>query len=164
MTRLRTYLGVLLLTLSGVAAADSCLIVGVSDGDTLKARCGTSGSYEQVTIRINEIDAPEKRQPYGQASKQSLSTLCYLSWADIRAVTQDRYRRTVASVQCRGRDVAMHQVTSGMAWVYTKYVNDPDLVVAETAARGQHRGLWADLKPVAPWEWRSERRGSTRRN
>lgn len=66
MPRLHRCLAPILLALSGAAWADTCLIVGVSDGDTLKARCGLSGAYEQVTIRINEIDAPEKGQPFGQ--------------------------------------------------------------------------------------------------
>jgi len=163
MPRLHHYLTPLLLSLARVASADTCLIVGVSDGDTLKARCGVSGAYEQITIRINEIDAPEKGQAYGQASKQALNALCYMAWADVKTITQDRYRRTIANVQCRGRDVAMHQVSGGMAWAYVKYLKDPELVTAETAARGQQRGLWADLRPVAPWVWRSERRGSTSR-
>jgi len=162
MPRLHRYVAPLLLALSEAAWADTCLIVGVSDGDTLKARCGVSGAYEQVTIRINEIDAPEKGQPFGQASKQALSSLCYLAWADIKTVTRDRYRRTVANVQCRGRDVAMHQVDSGMAWAYIKYLKDPELLAAERAARGKHRGLWADLNPVAPWDWRNDRRRSMR--
>ncbi|RYY19600.1 MAG: thermonuclease family protein, partial [Cytophagaceae bacterium] len=54
-----------------------CLVVGVSDGDTLKARCGQPGAYEQVTIRLAEIDAPEKSQPFGQRSKDHLSDLCF---------------------------------------------------------------------------------------
>ena len=36
-----------------------CLIVGVTDGDTLTARC----DQQTVKIRLAEIDAPEKAQP-----------------------------------------------------------------------------------------------------
>lgn len=160
MTFRLVHLAPLLLILAGTAAAEICLVVGVSDGDTLKARCGVSGAFEQVTVRINEIDAPEKGQPYGQASKQALSALCYEAFADIKAAAKDRYGRTVAKVQCRGRDVGTEQVQTGMAWAYRKYLRDPALVEAETIARSQHRGLWADLNPVAPWEWRSDRRRS----
>ena len=63
--------------LSTVHAAQQCLIVGVSDGDTLRARCGTPGAYEQVKIRLSEIDAPESKQAFGERSKQSLSDLCF---------------------------------------------------------------------------------------
>ena len=50
-----------------------CLVVGIVDGDTLKARC----EGNQVTIRLAEIHAPEKRQPFNKESKQSLSDLCF---------------------------------------------------------------------------------------
>ncbi len=48
-------------------------VVGVSDGDTVTLLM----SGHQVRVRLAEIDAPEKRQPYGQRSKQSLSELVY---------------------------------------------------------------------------------------
>jgi endonuclease YncB( thermonuclease family) len=40
---------------------------------------------------LAEIDAPEKRQAFGQRTKQSLSNLCYGKLAVITAATQDRY-------------------------------------------------------------------------
>ena len=64
----------------------------------MKALCNN----EQVTIRLAEIDAPEKRQAFNQESKQSLSDLCFNKKAKITAQTQDRYRRTIAHVNCDG--------------------------------------------------------------
>ena len=43
------------------AALLLCLVVGITDGDTIKARCDDV----QVNIRLAEIDAPEKAQPWG---------------------------------------------------------------------------------------------------
>ncbi len=37
----------------------------------------------------------------------------------------DRYGRTVARVECRGKDANADQVRSGMAWAYTQYQSDP---------------------------------------
>ena len=37
-----------------------CLVVGVTDGDTLTARCGTE-PRQTLTIRLAEIDAPDER-------------------------------------------------------------------------------------------------------
>lgn len=48
-----------------LATALLCLVVGISDGDTLTARCGQPGAYEQVKIRLAGIDAPESKQPFG---------------------------------------------------------------------------------------------------
>lgn len=70
-----------------LGALTLCLVVAVSDGDTIKVRCGEPDAYEQVTIRLAEIDAPEKGQPFGQRSKASLSDLCFGSQAAIRPLT-----------------------------------------------------------------------------
>jgi endonuclease YncB( thermonuclease family) len=50
-----------------------CLVVGISDGDTLTARCGQPGAYEQMKIRLASIDVSELRWSFSQRSKQSLS-------------------------------------------------------------------------------------------
>lgn len=139
-----------------------CLVIAVSDGDTLKARCGEPGAYEQITIRLAEIDAPEKQQPFGQRSKESLSDLCFGKTAEIRPSTRDRYGRTVAHVTCAGSDANAAQVRAGMAWSYTKYQTDPLFPQLERQARAGRVGLWRDAEPVAPWEWRAERRAAGR--
>jgi endonuclease YncB( thermonuclease family) len=46
-------------------------VVGVSDGDILTVLV----SGHQTKVRLAEIDAPEKGQPFGERSKQSLSDL-----------------------------------------------------------------------------------------
>ena len=135
-------------------AQQSCLVVGITDGDTLKARCGAPGAYEQVTVRISEIDAPEKAQPFGERSKQSLSDLCFQTQAIISSTKTDRYGRTVARVECNGKDVALHQAEHGMAWWYVKYGTDQAVRVAEQEARAARAGLWADAAPTPPWEYR----------
>ena len=58
-------------------AAALCLVVGIQDGDTLTARCSDAGDDITVKVRLAEIDAPEKRQPWGMQSKQGLSALCF---------------------------------------------------------------------------------------
>ena len=47
-------------------------VVGVADGDTLTV---LDVGRQQIKVRLAEIDAPEKKQPYGQRSKQALSDL-----------------------------------------------------------------------------------------
>lgn len=135
-----------------------CLVVAVADGDTLTVRCGAPGAYEQVKIRLAEIDAPEKKQAYGQRSKQNLSDLCFQQQATITPRTNDRYGRTVARVQCQGEDANAVMVKAGMAWAYTKYLTDPEIKRLEVQARAARVGLWADADPVPPWE---SRRGKT---
>jgi len=57
---------VLLATITAHAAEpSSCLVVGVTDGDTITACCGNLGAYEQIRVWLAAIDAPEKEQPFG---------------------------------------------------------------------------------------------------
>lgn len=131
-----------------------CLVVAISDGDTIKARCGEPGAYEQITIRISAIDAPEKAQPFGQVSRQHLARLCFQQQATIKTRSRDRYARTVADVECRWKDADAAQVQAGLAWAYERYskgYDAPRPLQSEVRATGP--GLWS-VEAVAPWNWR----------
>lgn len=144
-----------------IEAALLCLVVGISDGDTIKVRCS---DRPQMIVRLAEIDAPEKAQPFGRRSRETLSTLCFGKQAEIRPSTRDRYGRTVARVICAGTDANAAMVRAGMAWAYTRYLTDPQIRAMEVVARRERLGLWADAHPVPPWEWRkgNEKTASTR--
>jgi endonuclease YncB( thermonuclease family) len=141
-----------------------CLVVAITDGDTIKVRCGQQGAYEQVVIRLSEIDAPEKKQSFGSRSKDALGALCYEAMATIKPQTKDRYGRTIARVECKGKDANSEMVRQGMAWAYTKYQTDPLFPQLEAQARARHVGLWVDLgsaaPPVEPWLWRKQAKGA----
>lgn len=104
-------------------------------------------------MRIAQIDAPEKRQAFGNRSRQALADLCFQQPAAISRTSKDRYGRTVADVACRGQDVGQHMVRGGWAWVYDRYVIDRSLYTLQDAARAARVGLWA-AEAVPPWEWR----------
>lgn len=137
-----------------ISAAIIAIVVSVSDGDTLTVR---PDGGDQMKIRVAEIDAPESRQPFGAASKRSLSELCFRVRAEIRPQKTDRYGRTVARVTCRGEDASAYQVRTGMAWVFDRYVTDRSLYQLQDQARAVGRGLWSEPAPVPPWEWRRKR-------
>lgn len=137
------------------AAALLCLVVAISDGDTLTARCGTPGRYQQLTVRIAAIDAPERKQAFGQKSRQHLAQMCFKRQATLQPIEEDSYGRTVANVRCGGADVATAQVTAGLAWVYTPYADrHPHLAPLQRQAQSAHLGLWAQRRPLAPWRYR----------
>ena len=145
-----------------------CLVVGVADGDTLTVRCGNPNQYRQVKIRLADIDSPEKKQPYGERSRQALVKMCHKKLALIEPQSRDRYGRTVGRVKCGvkkvnhsylgGIDVNTEQVRTGMAWGYSKYVTRMSLFNLHKEAQRAKRGLWADKKPIAPWVWREAKR------
>lgn len=133
-----------------------CLVVAISDGDTLKVRCGELGEYEQITIRISAIDAPEKSQDFGNVSRQHLAYLCFQQVATITPKGSDRYKRTIADVECQGEDAGQEQIRAGLAWYYVKYGKGYEhLAQIEQRARSDGRGLWS-VQAVSPWEWRRE--------
>jgi micrococcal nuclease len=137
-----------------------CTVVGISDGDTLTARCLTHSMEQDAKpatykVRLAEIDAPEKGQPYGQVSKLHLATLCFAKQAEIIPKTTDRYGRIVARVVCAGTDASTTQVSTGMAWVFERYADSRSpLYAAQRNAQSQRRGLWSESTAVPPWDWR----------
>lgn len=141
-----------------MAAELSGLVVGVSDGDTIKV---LDDSRQQRTIRLMGIDAPEKAQAYGQRSKQSLSDLVYGQRVLVEWSKRDKYGRTVGKVLTQnGKDVCLEQIARGMAWHYKQYVGEQSAddrgqyANTEKAARDSKIGLWQDEAPVPPWVWR----------
>lgn len=141
----------LALVLSYPAWADfTGYVVGVADGDTITVL----RDNVQVKVRLAEIDAPEKAQAFGNKSKQALSALVHGKTVLVVEQGHDRYRRTIGRVFQDKVDVSAEQVKRGMAWVYRKYSKDVSLLPLENEARAQGLGLWADIEPVPPWEWR----------
>lgn len=131
-------------------------VVAIADGDTLTVLVGD----DQHKIRLSGIDTPERRQPFGQRAKQSLSDLAYGRSVSVDWSKRDRYGRIVGKVLADGDDVNLEQVRRGLAWWYRKYLLEqaPEdrerYAKAEHEARGARRGLWADLEPIPPWDWR----------
>ena len=88
-----------------------------------------------------------------------LAQLCFRQKARLQPLTRDDYGRTVANVQCAGKDVAAAQVAAGMAWVYTPYAQQhPQLQPLQQRARSQRLGLWSQKRPLAPWTYRQRHR------
>ena len=102
--------------LSLIAAA--IVFVGAPDGDTRTVRDGNT----KTILRLAEIDAPERTQPYSQVSRRNLVALCKDAKAiEVQPVSLDRYGRTVAHVHCDGVHVNWRQVQDGLAWCFHKY-------------------------------------------
>lgn len=135
-------------------------VVGISDGDTLTV---VDGSFQQYKIRLAGIDAPEKKQPYGNVSRQSLRDMCFRKQVRVTWSKQDRYGRIIGKVYCNNKDAGLDQIKKGLAWWYRQYAReqspeDQDLYAkAEQRARDTSQGLWKEPAPIAPWEWRRKR-------
>jgi hypothetical protein len=99
-------------TILGQEAIVSARIVGITDGDTVKALLA---SNELLRVRLSWIDAPEKSQAIGQRSKQHLSELVFgrqvelhtHAWIDTAALWQSSsstaWTQTLSDAQRSGQ-------------------------------------------------------------
>lgn len=139
------------------AATLTGTVVGVSDGDTITVLDATKVQHK---IRLSGIDAPEKRQAFGNVSKESLSGMVFQRLVQVDYQKTDRYGRLVGKVLVNGADANLEQVKAGLAWHYKAYQKEQspeDRLVysrAEEGASGAQKGLWSGGQPVSPWEWR----------
>ena len=140
-------------------------VVGVSDGDTVTV---LDPLQVQHRIRLAGIDAPEKAQPYGDASKRNLSDMVFGAAVTVEYEKHDRYGRIVGKIMKDGNDASLEQLRAGLAWHYKQYQRDQSrtdrsaYARIETEAQQAHAGLWRDPAPVAPWTWRLEQRAKQR--
>ncbi len=101
--------------LASAARADTfkAHVVSVTDGDTITV---LKDDKVQVKIRLNQIDAPEIGQPFGQAAKKALSRLAFGKVVDIEASGLDKYGRTIGTVIVDGEIANYTMVKTGYAW------------------------------------------------
>ena len=105
------------------------------------------------------IDSPEKGQAYSQKAKHAASALAFGKDVTVQTHGHDKYQRTIGDVILPdGTNVNPALVIEGWCWWYRKYApGDTVLEGLEAEAREERKGLWADLKPVPPWEWRKRK-------
>lgn len=144
-------LALALLALAGAAHAElRGQVIGVMDGDTIELLA----DGRPVRIRLAQIDAPERRQPFGTRAKQHLVALAYQRSATVQESGRDRYGRIIGTVLIDGQNVNRAMVAAGLAWAYRRYLTDAAVLDLEHDARAARRGLWVDPAPVPPWNWR----------
>lgn len=150
-----TLLSALLAASGALQAAEiSGPVTRVLDGDTIEVK---SSSSLVERVRLQNIDAPEKKQAFGNWSKQYLTDMVGGQHVTITYVDRDRYGRILGKVSSKDiADVNKAMVANGAAWVYVHYNTDPNLPGIEREAKNQRLGLWADNVPVPPWIWRKK--------
>ena len=156
---------------TAAAAADiTGKVVSVTDGDTIKV---LDSNQKEHKVQLSGINAPERGQPYSNVSREHLADM--LAGRDVRVASKktDRYGRIIGKVWVRPSDCpscgktldANHaQILSGMAWWYRYYAKEQSAEdqgryeSAEDAAKSRELGLWADPRPINPYDWRKGKR------
>lgn len=150
---------VLFLTFSQYCYAEvlSGRVVGVADGDTITVLDSTNTQHK---IRLGGIDAPEKKQAFGNVSKKSLSDMVFNKQVEVDWHKEDRYGRKVGKVLVNNQDINLEQIKRGLAWFYKKYKGELAqedriaYVQAQQDAEANQLGLWVDQHPIPPWDFR----------
>ena len=128
-------------------------VIHISDGDTIHVLTNDKKKYK---IRLNGIDAPESSQDYGNKSKENLKRYIYNKDVTVIYKSKDKYNRLLGTVYLNKQDINLQQIKDGYAWVYKKYNNDSNYLIAEKHARSSKKGLWAGINPLEPWVFRKQ--------
>ena len=131
-------------------------VIAVSDGDTITVL--DEMDQGKFKIRLDKIDAPEKKQAFGSKSKQFLSSLIFGKQVSIRYRAVDCYGRIIGTVFCGGIEINLVIVQNGYAWHYSFYDKTPAYIQAEKQARADKKGLWADPNPINPYQFRKSQK------
>ena len=136
-------------------------VVKIADGDTITVLV----DRERVKVRLAEIDAPERGQPWGRRAKQVLTAKIADHVVQVETKWSDRYGRRVGHVMFSGRDINREMVREGHAWVYRYWLRDATLLDDEAHARAARAGLWSlsESERTPPWEWREVERSRDHR-
>ena len=121
----------LLLLFATTVVADTLTgkVVKITDGDTLYV---LDANYKEHKIRLAGIDAPERKQAYGLASRKHLASIVAGQQVTVEYQKRDRYGRIVGKVllvvvfhTSRDEiDVCLEQVKAAFAWHYKKYQHE----------------------------------------
>ena len=142
----------------------------VYDGDTFRVINSETG--EELKIRLACIDAPEKKQDLGIASRDYLRSLLNQNPNKIilAIAEKDRYGRSVAEVfipnpKNSNEELPVNgmMLKAGMAFYYAQYANsckDNAQIYEqlEKEAQRSRLGVWKSANPMKPWEYRKKNR------
>ena len=130
-------------------------VIKVSDGDTITLLTDDKVSHK---VRLNDIDAPEKKQPFGSKSRDNLESYIAGEIVTVRYKSKDRYGRVLGTIYFDNLDINLQQVKNGYAWVYKQYSKNQTYYKEEQKARDLKKGLWIEKEPIAPWEFRKQKK------
>ncbi len=134
------------------AAEFTAKVVAVIDGDTILVK----RTHDLVKIRLADIDAPEKAQPFGEAALQSLTEMVKNKEVTISSRAVDDYGRIVAVIRSNNQNINAAQVQRGMAWAISRFKRNNSLLQLQREAQLAKRGLWAEPNAMEPWQWRKQ--------
>lgn len=128
-------------------------VISIKDGDTVIV---IDSLNNQTTLRLAEVDCPEKNQAFGTKAKQFTSDQIYLKQVTYIVTEIDRYGRSIAKVYYDNNKYLSEEIIkNGFGWQYKKYSTSKLLATLEEEARKNKKGLWIDPNPIYPPDFRN---------
>lgn len=135
-------------------------VIGVKDGDTVVIL--DEKAKVQYTVRVADIDCPEKNQPFGKKAKWFTSSEIFGKEVKIQIKNPnkptDKYDRIIGYVLYEGKNLSHELLKVGLAWHYKYYSNDQKMAKLEKIAINKKLGLWSEPNPINPHKWRKGKR------
>lgn len=131
-------------------------VIGVKDGDTVVV---IDSLKNQTTLRLAEVDCPEKAQAFGNKAKQFTSDQVYFKQIKYIVIDTDRYGRSIAKIYYDdNKYLSAEIIKNGFGWQYKQYSTSKLLAKLEQEARQNKRGLWVEPNPIYPSDFRRSNR------
>ncbi len=128
-------------------------VIAVKDGDTVVV---IDSLNNQTTLRLAEVDCPEKNQAFGTKAKQFTSDQIYLKQVNYIVTEIDRYGRSIAKIYYDNNKYLSEEIIkNGFGWQYKKYSTSKLLATLEEEARKNKIGLWIEPNPIYPPDFRN---------
>ena len=103
-------------------------VVRVADGDTITILDATN---TQNKVRLNKIDAPEKKQAFGEVSRKHLASMVAGKIVNVDWEKKDKYGRILGDISIGTTNVNLRMVQDGLAWHFKAFDNTPTYAQAE---------------------------------
>lgn len=125
-------------------------VLDVADGDIISVL--HNGRTEAV--RLYGIDCPEPGQPFCYEARRFTVKVADGRTVHVSPTGTDSEGRTLAWVYAGWLNLNLELVKNGFAWHDERYSPDSEFEEAELGARRTRAGLWKDVSPVPPWDFR----------
>src|SRR5947209_1836511 len=131
-------------------------VVEIHDGKTMTVE----NTGRQIKVALKLAAPPETDQPFADIARVHLSGLVLNRQVRVEYTGLGAGAILMGRVFCDDRDIGLQMIRDGVAWFdrsYESELTEAERQVyanSEQAARNEHRGIWQDPSPVAPWEWR----------
>lgn len=143
-------------------------VLSVPEGDMIRL---LDNGKKLHNIRLAGIDAPEKKQDFGNKAQLFLGGLVKKQFVRVEIVGLDKNDQPVGQVYNKDRYVNKEMIKHGYAWVWHGYYDGSEVKESnvesrdiqeeykefkdfESLARESKMGLWRNTKAVPPWEFR----------